>query len=285
MMSQKASVAVRTLVRKRLGKLFPCSDKRLASIEDRVVVIVERNVATGRFNRLISGTASPGTPRTLPRAQARRLAEYVDRVLYYIERELDRVDALEHGDQAAWTLLRAFLVARAVRMCRRLGRGSRAQALDFADETCLVIFDQFYPFDVSFEAWATTILKNLVLGRYYRSRDAMDRRPLLESLDTPVMSGGEAISSLGDLIPDDLSSLAFERIEHQQMLATAIDQLSSPEQRQVILDTYFSGLQDGEIARRLGRTKQAVYNLRSRALTNMRAALKSVPQENVGGQQ
>ena len=261
---------IRTLCRKRIAALPANSPKSPASLENPVVVIVQRNLASGRFERL-ARVAKSKTKSTHRPLSPLSLADYIDRVLFHVSREKERIDALERGDAAAWTRLRELLARRAMNICRRYRKDAAlAQALDFADEACVTIFEQLYPFDVSFEAWATTILKNLILGRYTRSTDAMDRNAAPDSLDAPRISGGESIGPLSDLIADRLSDLPFERIENQTMLVAMIERLHSRDQRRVIVHTYFEELDDAAIARQLGRSKQAVYNLRQRALVNLK---------------
>jgi DNA-directed RNA polymerase specialized sigma24 family protein len=48
----------------------------------------------------------------------------------------------------------------------------------------------------------------------------------------------------------------------------------------VIQDTFLRELDDAQIARRLGKSKQAVYNLRHRALARLQKILtQNIPQE------
>jgi RNA polymerase sigma factor (sigma-70 family) len=155
----------------------------------------------------------------------------------------------------------------------RDGTDAWEEALNFAQETCLIIFEQRYPFDVSFEVWATKILKNLILARYTRGKDILDRRQRLESLDAETSEGGD---SLQEVTPDTRSLVPFEKIENQTLLLNAMAQLS-PIQRQVIQDTFLRELDDAQIARRLGKSKQAVYNLRHRALARLQQILARQP--------
>ena len=265
-MSRSNRDPIPTLCRKRIAALRRSSPGCLIPSVDRVIQIVQCNLNTERFHRFAAGR-SQSSPLTL--------ANYVDIVLLHVSREHDRIDALEKGDAIEWERLREFLARRAYRSVQRFRNGADVweEALDFAHETCMVIFDERYPFDVSFEAWATTILKNLILNRYTRATDVLDRSDAPESLDASRVSDNGAVSTLGELFADRQSLAPFEKIENQTILLDAIAQLQSPAQRQVIQDTFLRELDDAQVAHRLGKSRQAVYNLRHRALAQLKRIL------------
>jgi RNA polymerase sigma factor (sigma-70 family) len=196
-------------------------------------------------------------------------------VIFHCSREHGRIQGLENGDATEWNRLRDFLLRRAVPMVQRFRSGTNilVAALDFAQQTCLVIFDERYPFDVSFDAWSTTILKNLILAHYTRSPDVLNRLHAPESLDEPRTTNGESRLSFSEIIPDALSFALFEKVENQIVLLDAIDRLCSPAQRRVILETFLDELDDAQIARGMGKSKQAVYSLRHRALARLKEIL------------
>jgi len=271
------------LCRKRIALLCQSSAAAyLASAEDRVIQIVQTNLNNGRFERF-AASRSRRVPLTL--------VDYIDIVLLHVAEEHRRVDALEKGDATEWDRLCNLLARRAYRMVQHFRNvvDMPAAALDFANEACLIIFDECYPFDVSFDAWASTILKNLILTRYTRGTDIMDRTGI-ESLDAPVFIADEyAGNTLGELFADKQSLAPFEKIENQTLLLNAIAQLQSPVQRQVVKDTYLRELDDAQIAQRLGKSKQAIYNLRHRALLRLRRILthqippQEKPEKNIRG--
>ncbi len=248
------------LVRQRIEAL----QQSLQFSEERIIWIVRNNLARGRFERF-AGNSSP--PPSM-------LADYIDRILSYACLEQSRILALEMGDRGAWLQLRDYLMQRASRMIERLDhREPTGLAADLANQVCLIVFEEPYPFDVAFEAWITVILKNLVLARLTRSTDALDRRHRLDSLDVFRKSEiGEGIT-LSDVIGDDKSLAQFDKAENRIMLQKAIDQLPSAPQRRVIQYSFLDELDDDEIARRLGKSKQAVYNLRQRALIRLKEIL------------
>ena len=232
--------------------------------------IVSRNVASGRAQRVMARQSTEGREE-LP------LETYIDRVVNSYRQEHGRVEALAAQDEAAWTELLDQLTGRAYNILLRFqvppGR-ARGEAADFAQATCQVIFNHPFPCDVSFDAWATLILKNRILWRDTRSQDLIDRRPGIISLDRPGQSETGDDFSLYDLLTDDSGTSAFERLEVREWLIQAIACLRSRAQQQVIIDGFFYELSDEEIAKRLGKTKQAVYNLRHRALRGLKEILE-----------
>lgn len=252
------------LVRQRIQAL----QQTLQFSEERVIRIVRTNLARRRFERF-AGNSSPA-PSVL--------GDYIDRILSTMCLEQSRILALEIGDRDAWLELRDHLMRRASRMIERLDRRESAGlAADLANQVCLIVFEEPYPFDVAFEAWITVILKNLVLARVTRSTDALDRKHPLDSLDVVRKSeSGEAIT-LSDLVTDDKSLAQFEKADNRIMLQKAIEQLPSAPQRLVIQYSFLDELDDDEIARRLGKSKQAVYNLRQRALVRLKEILTPPP--------
>ncbi|MEW5720083.1 MAG: sigma-70 family RNA polymerase sigma factor [Chloroflexota bacterium] len=260
-MPKRSDKSLRALCRRRIAACRDAADLP-AQFEERVAQLVSENIALGRFERFMAG---------VPHRSAATLAEYVDAVIYHTRRESTRVSALERGDETAWNQLRDELIHRAERMVRRFRQGDavRAAALDFAQQTCLVIFDRRYPSDVSFDAWAATILKNSVLEHFTRSSDVLRHPSAPDSLDRPVAGESGTPIALGEFLPDLRARASFERIDDQTWLVDALNRLNSRAQQQVILWTFLDELDDGEIARRLGRSKQAIYNLRQRALQRL----------------
>lgn len=234
---------------------------------------MEDNLASGRFERFVAGS---------DRRQRLDLPDYVDCIIFHTDREFQRVNALEQGDPVGWNRLHETLFRRACRMIQpfRNGIDANREALEFAQQACLIIFDQRYPFDVAFDAWATTILKNLVVAHYTRSSDVLRRPNAPSSLDAPLRTEDGTVTSMGELLADSKSITPFERVENQALLLDAIDRLRSSEQRKVIVWTFLDGLSDKQIAKRLGKSVQATYNLRWRALKRLRKILESPRKKN-----
>ena len=236
----------------------------------RITDIVSQNVASGRAQRVMAGQSIEGREKL-------SLETYIDRVVNFYLREHSRVEALAARNEAAWTKLLEQLAGRAYNILLHLqvpSKRARGEAANFAQAACEVIFSYPFPYDVSFDAWATRILKNCILWRYTRSQDLIDREPRILSLDRPGWSETDDDFSLYDLLADDSGASAFKRLEVREWLIQAIARLGSQAQQRVIIDTFFYELSDEEIAKRLGKTRQAVYNLRFRALQRFKELLK-----------
>ncbi len=228
--------------------------------------ILQENLNRGRFKRF-ANRRSPSDPATL--------SDYIDHILCNIAREYSRIAALEKGDTEAWQQLRDYLAHRALRRLQRFRNGPEidTEAFDFAHDVCLIVFGEPYPFDVAFDAWTTVILNRLILARYNRSTDALDRPALPQPIDGSPAIDGDGETAPGDLLIDGQSLALFEKVENQSVILGAINRLQSLTQRRVIRYTYFQELDDAQIAKRLGKSKQAVYNLRKRALGRLKEIL------------
>jgi len=160
--------------------------------------IVSQNVASGRARRVMAWQSTRS--REEPPSET-----YIDRVINSYRQEHGRVEALAVQDEAAWTELVEQLTSRAYNILMRLQVASgraRSEAADFAQATCQIIFSHPFPYDVSFDAWATRILKNCILWHYTRSQDLIDREPRILSLDRPGRSETGDDFSLYDLLAD-----------------------------------------------------------------------------------
>jgi RNA polymerase sigma factor (sigma-70 family) len=203
-----------------------------------------------------------------------RWVEYHQRVIGIYSQEQIRLNALATSEPQAWRTLWEQLNRSAYRMLVQKGISasfSREKSAEIAQQTCERIFASVFPCDVPFDYWAQTILKNVVLHYLTRSRDLLDRQPLISSLDELDERGIDhpmaAVRPVGGHTPvQDVAATTTE----VQSLIEAIERMRSAEWRAVIVYTYFSGLSDDEIASRLGRTKGFVQTMRHRALKQLR---------------
>jgi RNA polymerase sigma factor (sigma-70 family) len=188
---------------------------------------------------------------------------------YWVERET--IIGLASNDDNLWQDLRNKLERRAFYACIRYGvsRGrAENQARDHAQEACEIILCNHYPCDVPFDAWAGRILINCILQNLQRSTDLMDRETFVEP----------SIEDLWDVRrvdqePLNVSQPIFGDLETHALLLDAIERLPSEAQRQVILLEFFFDWDAEQIAMKLDRTAQAVYNLKYRALQKLREIL------------
>lgn len=233
-----------------------------AALIQRITAIVARNVQSGRAQRVLATTA----PEQIER--------YIDRVIATFIVEHDRLDRLAAGEADAWTRLFQQLAQRAQWLLNRIttSPATAPEAIEFAQAACEAIFRSTFPYDVSFDAWATLVLKNIIWQRYQRSRDLLDRNSQVESLEgAPTAEPGTEFS-LHELLADP-SADVFDQPEVREWLLSALDQLSSVTQERVLIELYFNERSIPEVAQRLGRSVQAVYNLKHRALLELKSIL------------
>jgi RNA polymerase sigma factor (sigma-70 family) len=142
----------------------------------------------------------------------------------------------------------------------------RELAEEYAQEACHQIYQAHYPFDVPFEAWAKRITLNCVLERQQRSRDLLDQGTFIHTdVESPILS------LLVELSFSEYNP--FEYVDWRLILLDAIEELPSEAQRKVILLGFFYGWSTEELSKNLDRSRQAIYNLRDRALKALRSIL------------
>ncbi|CAG0935155.1 hypothetical protein TFLX_03987 [Thermoflexales bacterium] len=254
------------------------TDLNALQLTERVVEIVLRNLASGRAQRVMDNCRNASTNANAS------LEQYIDKVIVRYLAERQRVERLAERDDAEWAQLLELMTTRAYRILYRWQVNdlqSKDIATDFAQQTCESIYAAVFPYDVSFDAWATVILSNHIRQHYTRSQDLIDRNPLMESLDLSVTSDPDEMTSLYETLSDPTAAHLFERIDVQQEIIDAIAQLPSHTQQDVIVYSYLYGWSDEQIASHLGKTKQAIYNLRHRALRQLRQVFKEMRLQDV----
>jgi len=242
-------------------------DMSLDDMAAQVARLIERNLQSGRAGRvaLVQGHD--------PNDQANWLPGYVRSVTKNCAREYRRLTALEAGDTDAWVDLHATLARRAYFVLRRFLEHDQAnqRASDVAQDVCEKLFLTTYPGDVPFDAWTGTILVNHVTAMG-RSKDALDAARA-KSNRWPAIQD-EQFEHAG--IPNDPAAAdPFATLDDQWWLLAAIAQLPTYAQKVVIVHGHLLEHPVDEIAELLDRTPQAVYNLRARALRNLRTLLSA----------
>lgn len=220
--------------------------------------IVRRNVMSGRF------------ARAMRRGYATGFEDYIANVVTVYLREYPRVARLVVGDVQSWSLVFKRLTRQAFGQLTRHGwpaGHAREEAQDCAQASCEIVARTPFPFDAPFDAWSALILHNAI-RQHQRSREVLNHPALTLSLQRLSLDGRE--DELEEpRAPDVGGEAAFRQIEWQDRLVRLADQLPSLAQRQVVLDTFLGELEDEDIARRLGRTRNAVHILRHRALRRL----------------
>lgn len=229
---------------------------------ERVRDILHKNLSNGRWQRATCGK---------DHLTDEDLRQYAQRVAkrYWIEREM--IIGLASNNDGLWQTLYRKLEQRAFYACMRYGvprPRAENQAPDHAQEACKIIFRSHYPCDVPFNAWAGRILINCVLQKLQRSTDLMDRETFVEPSVEDLWD-----SQRSDQAPLNAAQPMVDDLEMYTLLLDAIERLPSEAQRQVILLEFFFDWDAEQIAEKLGRTTQAVYNLKYRALQKLREIL------------
>ncbi|MBI4673727.1 MAG: sigma-70 family RNA polymerase sigma factor, partial [Chloroflexi bacterium] len=144
---------------------------------------------------------------------------------------------------------------------------------DFAHQAIVRMLKAEYPFDVPFAPWALTILHREIWGKARRNKDLLDHE--MESLDE-WRAGDSETSGMERQVADPLAEIFLRMLQEREVLWNAIKQLSQP-LFDVIRLTFFEGLADEEIARKLNTTIENIQTRRHRALARLHLILTGKP--------
>lgn len=232
-------------------------------LAERLACIVSSNRARGR----VPHDAPPATRSGVPDG-------YIDEVLFFLNEEGERLNALRTGDEATWRDVLALSTLRAYGYLLRAGLGpgqARQLADDFAQKTAVTLWEQAlesYPYDTHFDAWVSRIVAYEVSQWRRSGKEKREQHAIsLDAIPTERLPG-----PLYEALPDRRAVRALDDAETRLMLEEALTELPTDEQRQTVL-RQLAGQTNKEIAESLGRTPQAVYNLRHRALRTLRHIL------------
>ena len=219
----------------------------------------------------VGQTDSPRAPHT-----GECWTQYQLRVIRTFQTEQTRYDTLDHGDAEAWETLARQLTYAAQRMMLHSGIGhlyAREQALEMSQQACEHIYAATYPWDISFDLWSHTIMRNAFLQRYTRSHDLMDREILKgEPLELEDLYERAFLDPQSELCACPTTYCEPSNPDASELIE-AIEQMQSRQRRAVILYTYYEELSDEEIAHVIGKSRNAVQTLRHRALRQLRTLL------------
>ncbi len=272
----------------------------------RILELVRRNRAIGRWDRVLArfgkSYAESASDESLIQRRQQLRAHLVDLpasqvgadLLAHLNRDVrlqdyllnvhdtfltehDRVDALLAGDAMAWNGWHSFLRRRARVNIRRYTWQTGRTWLDVDDvaqKASMEILAGHFPCDVPFEAWSSRLVSNLVHAAFRLSQDLHDHRSGVISLDAfraKAMQGG-ILSTSHELLPHQ--HRAWQYAEIRMLVEDAVARIRSADRRTVVIDTFFTGLSDEEIAQHLDTTLSNVHVLRYRALRELRTILE-----------
>ncbi len=267
------------------------------NLTETIAHLLRQNLASGRVDRVyracqpepsvnMPGLLTNDDAREIPDIESETLrraeslhflTQYVDRLIRYYDLEHRLVTKLGASDPLAWEQLGKMLRNRAYILLTRQGvdvNRAIAEAPEFAQQACEVICSHAYYYDVPFAAWANLILKNLILQRYCRSHDIMSRVDL-EPLDNDADQGIHTWALLHECLANPHEE-DIDNIEEYDWVVDAISRIRSKSQRYVLTASFYEEVSDDEIARQLGKSRNAVYILRHRALQHLRRTLDGV---------
>ena len=237
-----------------------------------VHTILYYNFTTERWKRVIDRD-----PIQYPDRET-AIQAYAYRVAAGYEEQHLRVHLLERGESQAWKELRAWLL-QAAHITLRRKYDLHQTALSYeADEcvqrSCEIIYTTRFPYDVAFDAWARRILENAIRKRY-RQTDIRRCDFFDDLIMSSFLNDAENLPMQECEIRDPRCSL--EGWELVNLVIDLISHLPSRSQQEVMQLTCFYDLDDAEIAKRMGKSVQAVHNLRNRARGNLLRFLDAHP--------
>ena len=260
-------------------------------LADAVTRILLNNLADGRVARVLRAWTPVEPGRSPPTATAGDFSEndlahlerwwpacvpyldtYIARLIQFYGTEQPFIARLEACEPAAWDELAGLLARQAGAWLRQRGveTDQAAEAQEAAQEACEIIYRSAFHYDVHFMAWASVILNNILRQRYRRP-DVLNQ-PGLTRLDED-MNADEGDHPPRHELVQDPGAIVTDPVEPRVWLDQALWQLKSRAQRYVLLASFYDGLDDDEIARQLGKSLNAVYILRYRALQRIKEIL------------
>ena len=203
---------------------------------------------------------------------------YIDDIARTIIREEPRVRALLDKDDAAWQAMLDTIYRRVRANLRRsfsylpLKVPFDALTVDMAHHCARVVWLRLpaFPYDTSLDAWVAVLVAYEISA--LRRRSDFKWNNYARSLEEPLTDQPGA-PRLQDSLEDERMREAWEVWEMRHVVDGYLDHLS-PDQQEVIR----RGLQGEDtesIARRMGRSREAVYALRSRAVKALRRMVAS----------
>jgi RNA polymerase sigma factor (sigma-70 family) len=257
MSAEPGEALVRQCMR-RVRVCCPGADVDQGDMARRAARIITQN------RRRIPGDSLPDPVTGVPNA-------YVDAVLRTLLAEGPRIAALRAGDDVAWAVMLSLITHRVRARLRRIYvSGAYLTPFDdLADDLMLRctarIWERLdaYPFDAPLDAWISRFVRYEVSAALRKA--AFRHNARARSLDAPLTPHAPDSTSLGDVLPDGHSARLAERLDVRLTVEAGLSTLP-PDQREVV-QRGLDGQPVSDIARIMGRTRNAIYVLRHRALS------------------
>lgn len=252
------------------------------------------NICSGRAQTMrertarsvdVSGQPSSGRQTSVSKtwSDAEKLAwliGYVQKIARIYRQERHQFRSLEEGDIGAWSALHARLTHDLSLLLTKLGVPADSipeVAAEIAHHTCGQIAMQRFPCDVPFSGWVHSILSGQLLQRLTATQkplaqslpDALAERRPLERLTLKELAPIDSSS-----LPDgDLALQAPPQTKEIELLADAISQLPTLQQRIIILYSCYFGLSDEQLVYRMDMCWEEVQALRHDALRRLQGII------------
>jgi RNA polymerase sigma-70 factor (ECF subfamily) len=151
------------------------------------------------------------------------------------------------------------------------GEATQEIASGCATEAAINLLNAYFPYDADFEPWVCIIVQNTCL-KWIKKETAKSVVPLQKIIEID-----ETLDNLED------PTLLEERYQVDLVgeLLEAVAKLSN-ERRQVIELFYLNDLSSEEIAKKMGKSVGAIYNLKFNALNDLRKILDK-KKDNING--
>lgn len=233
------------------------AEKRGYAVIKAIRPIIANNLKMGRVDYFLN------------EKEGRTPAGYVERVAEHYENLKDYVRQLQiEKSEEAWTSLFEqlqrwvynFLVGKNFESSRHTFN----LAVEYATEAAAALLVAVFPYDVTFDAWACILARNVTCKQLKQSKKASltngdNTLPLEEELAYNHHADSESDRKLSDL---------------QRDLLDAIATLPSPTRQSVILLHYFYDLSFSEIAQELNQPINTVYQEHYRGRSDLRKILR-----------
>lgn len=233
----------------------------LAKENEALAVAIEPIIYTNCKRERIGKWLGKNSKRTVL-AYVRQVAElYEDHHHYLYQIQVEKSDDVWHPlfkQLQRWAY--NFLLGKSFRP----GRRTFELAIGYATDAAATLVDSYFPYDVSFDAWACVLLQN-ICRRNMRESRRQKRIP-----DENLLPLDERLTNMLAASDHD----AHLRQELRLELLDAIRRLHNETSQRVILWRYFNNLSPAEIAEELKKSPAAVYSIHFRAVAELRKILQ-----------
>ncbi|MEZ4660660.1 MAG: hypothetical protein R2911_24150 [Caldilineaceae bacterium] len=198
------------------------------------------------------------------------IVSYLKNIVHIFQQEKSRLRALARGDYETWIALAANLTHDTYRLLIDMGiptMFAQDKASTIAQTLCNQIAPDAYPCDVSFDVWLQGLVNQQIL--YQLSYKIEFQPPYAQKQSTGFDPFQTMLSTI-----DTAFQLHMPNVD-ADLLAHAISQLASMEQRMAIVYHCYYNLGEDEIAHRMEKSKDDVAALCRSALCHLQGIMRS----------